>query len=65
MRIFFVLILHTAFYYYQDIYKVDWDNSSIIITLIGFLLMFAGLFAKVSKISHTVSYLHYGVLMIK
>lgn len=59
LGIFFVLILHTSFYYYQDIYDIDMDNPSLIITLIGFLLMFAGLFAIVSGISHTVSFINY------
>lgn len=60
LGIFFVLILHTSFYFYQDIYDVDLNNPSPIITVIGFLLMFAGLFAIVSGISHTVSFLNYG-----
>jgi hypothetical protein len=54
-----VLVLHTAFYFYKDIYDIDLDNPSLIITLIGFLLMFAGLFAMVSGISHTISYLNH------
>ena len=44
LRVFFVLVLH-PFYYYADIYDVDIvKGPSLIITLIGFLLMFAGLF---------------------
>lgn len=54
--IFFVLILHTAFYFYADIYDVDLDNPSLIITLIGFLLMFAGLFAMISGMVHTIQH---------
>jgi hypothetical protein len=54
-----VLVLHTAFYFYKDIYDIDLDNPSLIITLIGFLLMFAGLFAMISGISHTISYLNH------
>ncbi len=59
LGIFMVLVLHTAFYFYKDIYDVDLDNPSLIITLIGFLLMFAGLFAMISGVSHTVSYLNH------
>jgi hypothetical protein len=59
LGIFMVLVLHTAFYFYKDIYDIDLDNPSLIITLIGFLLMFAGLFAMVSGISHTISYLNH------
>ena len=55
--IFFVLVLHTAFYYYSDIYSVDLDNPSLVITIIGFLLMFAGLFAMISGVSHTIQFL--------
>ncbi len=58
LGIFMVLVLHTAFYFYKDIYDVDLDNPSLIITLIGFLLMFAGLFAMISGVSHTISYLN-------
>ena len=58
LGIFMVLVLHTAFYFYKDIYDVDLDNPSLIITLIGFLLMFAGLFAMISGLSHTISYLN-------
>lgn len=57
LGVFFVLILHTAFYFYHDIYDVDLDNPSLIITLIGFLLMFAGLFAMVSGLSYTIQFL--------
>ena len=59
LGIFMVLVLHTAFYFYKDIYDVDLENPSLIITLIGFLLMFAGLFAMISGVSHTVSYLNH------
>ncbi|MDY0346380.1 MAG: hypothetical protein RBQ70_01805, partial [Acholeplasma sp.] len=54
LGVFFVLMLHTAFYFYADIYDVDMENPSLIITLIGFLLMFAGLFAMVSGASYTI-----------
>ncbi|MDO9629750.1 MAG: heparan-alpha-glucosaminide N-acetyltransferase domain-containing protein [Acholeplasmataceae bacterium] len=58
LGIFMVLVLHTAFYFYKDIYDIDLDNPTLIITLIGFLLMFAGLFAMVSGVSHTISYIN-------
>lgn len=57
LGVFFVLMLHTAFYFYADIYDVDMENPSLIITLIGFLLMFAGLFAMVSGASYTIQFL--------
>lgn len=58
LGVFFVLALHTAFYFYADIYDVDMENPSLIITIIGFLLMFAGLFAMVSGASYTVQFLN-------
>jgi hypothetical protein len=57
LGIFFVVMLHTGFYFYHDIYDIDLDNPSLVVTLIGFLLMFAGLFAMISGVSHTLSYL--------
>ena len=53
LGIFSVLSLHTAFYYYDGIFNLDLDNPPLIITLIGFLLMFAGLFAMISGFVHT------------
>ena len=38
LGVFFVLVLHTSFYYYADIYDVDIANPSLIITLIGFFI---------------------------
>lgn len=58
LGVFFVIILHTAFYYFDGIYDVDMDNPSLIITLIGFLLMFAGLFAMISGMSYTIQILN-------
>ncbi|MBW4258574.1 acyltransferase [Methanobacterium sp. YSL] len=52
-----VIILHTGFYYFDGIYDVDMANPSLIITLIGFLLMFAGLFAMLSGASYTIQFL--------
>jgi hypothetical protein len=57
LGIFFVITLHTAFYFYHDIYDVDLNNPTPIITLIGFLLMFAGLFAMISGLVHTIQYI--------
>jgi len=51
--IFSVLVLHTAFYYFDGIYDLDLNNPPLIITLIGFVLMFAGLFAMISGFVHT------------
>ena len=53
LGIFSVLSLHTAFYYFDGIYDVDLSDPPLIITLIGFLLMFAGLFAMISGFVHT------------
>ena len=51
--IFSVVVLHTAFYYFDGIYDLDLSNPPLIITLIGFILMFAGLFAMISGFVHT------------
>lgn len=53
LSIFGVLSLHTAFYYFDGIYDLDLSDPPLIITLIGFLLMFAGLFAMISGFVHT------------
>jgi len=55
LGIFSLLILHTAFYYYSGIWEVDFDNPPLIITIIGLLLMFAGLFAMISGAVHGLS----------
>ena len=49
-----VLTLHTAFYNFDGIYDLDLSNPPLIITLIGFLLMFAGMFAMISGFVHTI-----------
>jgi hypothetical protein len=77
LGIFFVIILHTGFYFFDGLFDLDLNNPSLIVTIIGFLLMFAGLFAMISGVSHTLSYLKhkndpsriqylvlYGVLML-
>lgn len=51
--IFTVLILHSAFYYFDGIYEVDFNNPPLVVTVIGLLLMFAGLFAMISGFVHT------------
>lgn len=53
--IFVLLTLHSAFYYYGYIYDLDFANPPLIITVIGFLLMFAGLFAILSGLSHVIT----------
>lgn len=57
LGVFMVIVLHTAFYHFSGIYGVDLSNPSIIITLIGFLLMFAGLFAMISGAAYTLQYI--------
>lgn len=54
LGLFSVLSLHTAFYYFDGIYDLDLSNPPLIITLIGFLLMFAGLFAMISGFVHNI-----------
>lgn len=56
LGIFGVLILHTAFYYFDGIYDLDLNEPPLIITLIGFVLMFAGLFAMISGFVHTLQF---------
>lgn len=53
LGIFTVLILHSAFYYFDGIYEVDFNNPPVIVTIIGLLLMFAGMFAMISGFVHT------------
>ena len=55
LGIFCLLILHTAFYYFSGLWDLDLENPPLIITLIGFLLMFAGLFAIISGAVHGIS----------
>jgi|LGOV01.1.fsa_nt_gb uncharacterized membrane protein YidH (DUF202 family) len=54
LGIFSVLTLHTAFYFFSGIFDLDLNDPPLIITLIGFFLMFAGLFAMISGLVHTI-----------
>jgi surface polysaccharide O-acyltransferase-like enzyme len=54
--IFGVVLMHTAFYHFDGVWEIDFASPPIVITLIGFLLMFAGLFAMVSGFAHTARY---------
>ncbi len=53
LGIFLVIFLHTAFYYFAGIYDLDLNNPPLIVTIIGLLLMFAGMFAMISGFVHT------------
>ncbi len=55
--IFGVIVLHGAFYHYRGVYDIDMENPGVVVTIIGLLLMFAGLFAVVSGFVHTHGYL--------
>jgi hypothetical protein len=50
--IFFVVWLHSAFYYFGGIFDLDLENPPAIVTVIGLLLMFAGMFAMISGLVH-------------
>lgn len=54
--IFSVIFLHTAFYYFSGLYNVDFNKPPLIVTIIGLLLMFAGMFAIISGFVHTHQY---------
>jgi hypothetical protein len=49
-----VIFLHTSLYHYANLLSIDFSNPPAIVTAIGFLLMWAGLFAMVSGIAHAV-----------
>lgn len=51
--LFVTLWMHTSFYFFDGLYDLDLNNPPLIVTLIGFLLMFAGLFAMLSAFVHT------------
>jgi hypothetical protein len=50
-----VVFLHSATFHYESITEIDFDNPPLVITVIGFLLMWAGLFALVSSVAYTYS----------
>jgi len=51
--IFILVVMHTAFYHYSGLYDLDLDNPPLTVKIIGLLLMFAGLFAMISGLVHT------------
>jgi uncharacterized membrane protein len=57
LGIFFVVALHSAFYYFGGLYDLDLNNPPPIVTIIGLLLMFAGMFAIISGISHFIQFM--------
>jgi len=57
LGIFFLLVFHSAFYYFGGLWDLDLDNPPLIITIIGFLLMFAGMFAMISGAAHGIGIL--------
>ncbi|TFG82666.1 MAG: hypothetical protein E4G74_02360 [Erysipelotrichales bacterium] len=57
LGIFILLIMHTAFYHFKGLYDLDLNNPPPIVTVIGLMLMFAGIFAMISGIAHTTQYL--------
>ncbi len=50
-----VVFLHSATFHYQAITEVDFDHPPLVITIIGFLLMWAGLFAILSSVVYAYS----------
>ncbi len=55
--IFGVIALHGAFYHFPGLYALDLTNPPPVVTAIGFLLMFAGLFGLLSGLVHGLSHL--------
>lgn len=49
-----VVFLHTALYQYGGLFSLDMDNPPVTVTIIGFLLMWAGLFALVSTCAYAI-----------
>ncbi len=54
--VFGVVLMHTAFFHFDGVWDIDFAHPPLVITVIGFLLMFAGLFAMVSGCGHTVRF---------
>jgi hypothetical protein len=48
-----IVFLHSCFAHYKNITKINFDDPPLIVTIIGFLLMWSGLFALISAIAHT------------
>lgn len=55
LGIFGLLVMHSAFYYFDGLWDLNLENPPLVITVIGFLLMFAGLFAIISGAVHGIS----------
>lgn len=51
--IFALLVMHTAFYHFEGLFELDLNNPPLIVTFIGLILMFAGVFAMISGFVHT------------
>lgn len=56
--IFFVVALHSAFYYFGGLFQLDLNDPPAVVTVIGLLLMFAGLFAMISGLVHSLQFEH-------
>ncbi|PKM84326.1 MAG: hypothetical protein CVU86_07780 [Firmicutes bacterium HGW-Firmicutes-11] len=54
--IFFVVALHSAFYYFGGLFQLDLNDPPVVVTVIGLLLMFAGLFAMISGLVHSLQF---------
>jgi hypothetical protein len=54
--IFALLVMHTAFYHFEGLFELDLNNPPLIVTFIGLILMFAGVFAMISGLVHTHQY---------
>ncbi len=50
-----MVFLHATTFHYEAITSLDFDNPPLIITVVGFLLMWAGLFAITSATAYTFS----------
>jgi hypothetical protein len=50
-----VVFLHSATFHFQGITAIDWSAPPLLIQVIGFLLMWAGLFAIVSGVAYAYS----------
>lgn len=55
--IFSLLVMHTAFYHFGGLFELDLNDPPLIVTLIGLILMFAGVFAMISGLVHTYQYI--------